>query len=80
MTPQIYGIRNMNVKTSVGEAAIINLELVGHPYMDGDVINQLRGLDWQMVMPGKVIIKCGHCGQFGAIRTACKHCGAPING
>jgi hypothetical protein len=25
-----------------------------------------------------VIIRCGHCGQWAAVKTACKHCGASI--
>ena len=28
--------------------------------------------------PKEVIIKCSSCGQWGAIKTACKYCGAPI--
>jgi len=27
---------------------------------------------------GDVVVKCGHCGQWGAVKTACKHCGAPV--
>jgi hypothetical protein len=30
-------------------------------------------------MPRKVIVKCQHCGQYGARKTACPHCGAPID-
>ncbi len=29
--------------------------------------------------PGKVIVKCKHCGQFAARKTACVHCGAPVD-
>jgi hypothetical protein len=28
---------------------------------------------------GDVIVKCGACGQWGAVKTACKHCGHPID-
>lgn len=27
---------------------------------------------------GPVLLKCEHCGQWGAKYCACKHCGAPI--
>lgn len=26
----------------------------------------------------EVIIKCQNCGQWGAKKTACKHCGGPV--
>ena len=29
--------------------------------------------------PGKVIVKCQHCGQWGARKTECVKCGAPID-
>lgn len=32
--------------------------------------------DWY---PGNVIVKCQHCGQWGARKTECKKCGAPID-
>ncbi len=28
---------------------------------------------------GQVVVKCGHCGQWGARKCACKFCGAPID-
>lgn len=28
--------------------------------------------------PDKVVVKCDHCGQWCAVKTACKHCGAPV--
>lgn len=31
------------------------------------------------MFPGKVIVKCKHCGQFAARKTACGHCGAPVD-
>jgi hypothetical protein len=34
--------------------------------------------NWDDIFPGNAIIKCGHCGQFAARKTACKHCGAPV--
>lgn len=25
------------------------------------------------------LVKCGHCGQWAAVFTACSHCGAPVD-
>lgn len=27
----------------------------------------------------KVIVKCKHCGQWVAVMTSCKYCGAPVD-
>ena len=35
--------------------------------------------DFDDLFPGKVIVKCQHCTQWGARKSACKHCGAPID-
>ena len=29
--------------------------------------------------PEKAIVKCGHCGQWAARKTACHKCGAPVD-
>lgn len=34
---------------------------------------------WIEYFPEKAIVKCKHCGQYGARYTACVHCGAPID-
>ena len=35
------------------------------------VVDELR----RLVNPGPVVVKCKWCGQWGARRCACKHCG-----
>jgi len=32
----------------------------------------------KFLTPAEVIVKCGHCGQWGAVKTQCKHCGAAV--
>jgi len=32
----------------------------------------------KFLAPAEVIVKCGHCGQWGAVKTQCKHCGAAV--
>lgn len=31
------------------------------------------------IFPEKVIVKCQHCGQWCARKTACVYCGAPVD-
>jgi len=33
----------------------------------------------QSLMGKKVIVKCQYCGQYGAVKTECLYCGAPID-
>jgi rRNA maturation endonuclease Nob1 len=40
---------------------------------------ELMNLDFDQIIPGKVIVKCVHCGQYAARKTACVHCGAPVD-
>jgi hypothetical protein len=46
--------------------------------MDGD--KEIDVLDFIKEMRGQslAILKCGHCGQWGAKYCACRYCGAPI--
>ena len=32
-----------------------------------------------LLFPGKVVVKCQHCGQWAARKTACVYCGAPVD-
>ena len=41
------------------------------------VIEQIRE-SLPDLAPGKMIVKCKHCGQFAARKTACGYCGAPV--
>jgi len=63
--------------TTVNHALVIDenaLEINGKVKMDDRAIASIKNaLDY-----GDVIIKCVHCSQWGAVKTACKHCGAPI--
>ena len=74
---KIYGVRSMEVSMSAGEASTIRLELMADPGYDARPLYERT--DWDELMPGKVIIPCQHCGQYGAIKTSCRFCGAPIS-
>ena len=71
----IFGIKEMNIHHGTDEAVTIQLELIAHPdYNPHHLLNE----EWDNIFPGNVIVKCSHCGQFAARKTACKYCGAPI--
>jgi len=31
------------------------------------------------VLPANPLVKCLHCGHWGAVYTPCRHCGAPVD-
>lgn len=76
MTKGIYGITNMQINYDMHDATRISLELVAAPNYDAF---HLQNEKWDELFPGNAIVKCGHCGQWGARKTACKYCGAPID-
>lgn len=45
---------------------------------DRNIVERLRH-SLPDLAPGKVIVKCKHCGQYAARKTACVHCGAPVD-
>ena len=42
-------------------------------------LSELKDADFDELLPGKSIIKCRHCGQWGARKCDCKYCGAAID-
>jgi len=40
---------------------------------------EIMEADFDELFPNKAIVKCGHCGQWGARKCACKYCGAPVD-
>ena len=76
MSKGIKGVTGMNVHHGVGEAVRIGLDLIAHPGYDP---HHLLSENWDDLFPGKVIVKCSHCGQYCARKTACKHCGAVVD-
>jgi len=70
----IIGITSMSVECDIGIARA-HAEFVAHSDYD---FRELITTRWGDLFPGNVIVKCGHCGQWGAAKTECKHCGAAI--
>ena len=77
MSKQLFGIREANVYHAVDEITTIHLELVATPGYNAQHI--LDYCEWDDLFPGNSIVKCGHCGQWGARKTECKHCGVAID-
>ncbi len=72
----IIGITNMSVSHSAGEATKISVDFVAKPnYYPSDFLTT----KWDDLFPGNVVVKCGHCGQWAARQTVCKHCGAAVD-
>lgn len=46
---------------------------------DINILNSLRVNGFNDIYPGNVIVKCKHCGQWCARKTACVYCGAPVD-
>jgi len=46
-------------------------------FIDASFDEAAEKIGWN-VAPAEVIVKCGHCGQWGAVKTQCKHCGAAV--
>lgn len=65
----------MNARHAVGQPVTIELELVAVPGYDP---HHFLDEKWQDMFPGAVIVKCAHCGQWAARKTACGSCGAPV--
>jgi hypothetical protein len=76
MKKGIIGIKELQIEHSYDAATTINMRLVAYPGYD---VNHLLKEDWGQLFPGKVVVKCKHCGQHGVVQTPCKHCGAPID-
>jgi hypothetical protein len=71
-------LNDWETSIEIGNVVKTRLTLVGY----GDEFMDFRGAvgkDFsEYVSPRKVIIRCSHCGQWGAVKCACKHCGAPM--
>jgi len=74
MNAVVYAINIEQPIDSVIEADV-HLKLFGDEALHA---TQLLDINEWSLPAGKVIIKCKSCGQYGAKKCACKHCGAPI--
>ena len=75
MVKEIYAVEHQSDGCGI-MSTDVHLRIWGEEAFDYDIG---RGGDIDALFyPLKVIIKCQHCGQWGAKKCACKHCGAPI--
>ena len=72
----ILGIREMSIHHGIGEVVTIQLELIASPGYDAHHLLQEK---WEDMFPGKVIVRCSHCGQHAARKASCRSCGAPVD-
>lgn len=44
-----------------------------------DIARLVEKIKGEVGAPERVLEKCGYCGQWGAVMTACQYCGSPID-
>jgi hypothetical protein len=62
-------------KQSITLTAGDTFQLTGHQLIE-QIVEDVKGALGYLERP---LIKCRHCGQWGAVYCACAHCGAPID-
>lgn len=76
MNEGIIGITNMKVDRSAGMPLRIQLDMAAGEEYD---TRELAHVHWRELFPGNAIVKCRYCSQYAARKTACVHCGAPVD-
>lgn len=74
--PKIYGIMDMQVNLTPNEIPTMELTLAMDEGFDARQLWEYK--NWDDMFPGDVVIKCQFCGQWGARKCACLHCGGAI--
>ena len=64
------------VWTSAGSTTSATLDAYLSMSDDGyaDLARKLE----KFLAPSEVIVKCSYCGQWAAVKTSCRHCGAAV--
>ncbi len=75
MAKRLLGMTEFTVNYEPGRVRA-RAEFIARPGFDFHFFTEQK---WDELFPGKVILKCKHCGQWGVVKTPCVHCGAPIN-
>ncbi len=74
--PKIFGVTNLEFRYLPTEVPTVRMELAVEPGFNPKTLYDFR--DWDDMFPGDVVVKCQYCHQWGARKTACKHCGGAI--
>lgn len=75
MNKGILGVTNFVISHKPDHLTEINLSLMAYPgYNPHHLLNE----NWKELFPDKAVVKCSYCGQWAAIKTVCKHCGATV--
>ena len=72
----IFGVTNMEFYRTPNEVPTVRLELAVGQGFNPNQLYEYK--DWNDMFPGNVIVKCQFCGQWGARKCACAHCGGSI--
>ena len=71
----ILGVTSLEFRYAADSAPTVMAEFV---VGDNFVPYEFTHMEWDEIIPGKAIVKCGYCGQFAARKTACVHCGGAV--
>lgn len=72
---KMFGAKKVQVSTSDYGLIEIDVQLEAQSGFD---VREIIRADWSEVFFGNVIVPCYYCGSYGAVKTKCKECGAPI--
>ena len=73
---KIFGITNLEYSLSPHTIPTVKLELAVSEGFNPRNLYDLTS--WDDLVPGNVVVKCQWCGQWGARKTQCRHCGGAI--
>lgn len=73
----IEGVDSGLVWTSTSASAA-NVTIDTYLNMSNDGYADLARKLEKFLAPSEVIVKCSYCGQWAAVKTSCRHCGAAV--
>lgn len=72
----IFGVTSLEFDRRIDEFPRVRLELAVTERFNPNQLYEYK--DWDDMFPGNAIVKCQFCGQWGARKCACTHCGGAI--
>lgn len=76
MSGKVLGVRGLSVEHRWDGLSEARLDLIIDKDFD---TRSLIDASFEYMFPHDVIVKCQHCGQWMAVKTECKKCGAPVD-
>ena len=77
-TPLVIESVDSELMWTSTSASAANITLDSYLSMSEDGYADLARKLEKFLAPAEVIVKCSYCGQWAAVKTNCRHCGAPV--